>query len=116
MHSVDREHRQHAEVELGIRDLKDDALAHYPSGSFAANCAWTVIACLAHNLQRSSGQLGLKDPTSRTARTIRGRLLALPGRLSRTARRFRIHLPARWPWRHSFVDALTRIRALPTAV
>jgi hypothetical protein len=65
-------------VELGIRDLKDDALAHYPSGSFAANCAWMVIACLAHNLQRSTGQLGLKDPTSRTARTIRGRLLALP--------------------------------------
>jgi hypothetical protein len=116
MHSVDREHRQHAECELAIRDLKDQALAHFPSGSFAANCAWTVIACLAHNLQRWTGQLGLDDPTPRTARTIRRRLLALPGRLTRTARRFTLHLPARWPWQHSFVEALTRIRALPTAV
>ena len=43
MHTVDAEHRDHAEVELAIRDLKDQALAHFPSGSFAANAAWTVI-------------------------------------------------------------------------
>jgi Transposase DDE domain group 1 len=116
LHTVDSEHRQHAECELAIRDLKDQALAHFPSGSFAANAAWTVIACLAHNLQRWTGQLGLKDPTPRTARTIRRRLLQLPGRLTRTARRFTLHLPARWPWRHSFIEALTRIRALPAAV
>jgi hypothetical protein len=116
MHTVDREHRQHAECELAIRDLKDQALAHFPSGSFAANCAWTVIACLAHNLQRWTGQLGLEDPTPRTARTIRRWLLALPGRLTRTARRWTLHLPARWPWQRSFIEALTRIRALPAAV
>jgi Transposase DDE domain group 1 len=115
MHTVDREHRQHAECELAIRDLKDQALAHFPSGRFAANCAWTVIACLAHNLQRWTGQLGLDDPTPRTARTIRRWLLALPGRLTRTARRFTLHLPARWPWQRSFIEALTRIRALPAA-
>lgn len=115
LHLVDREHRQHAECELAIRDLKDQALAHFPSGRFAANCAWTVIACLAHNLQRWTGQLGLEDPTPRTARTIRRRLLALPGRLTRTARRFTLHLPARWPWQRSFIEALTRLRALPAA-
>lgn len=43
MHTVDAEHRQHAEVELAIRDLKDQALAHFPSGRFAANSPWTVI-------------------------------------------------------------------------
>jgi hypothetical protein len=112
---VDREHRQHAEVELAIRDLKDQALAHFPSGSFAANSAWTVIACLTHNLQRWSGMLGLEDPTARTARTIRRWLLAIPGRLTRTARRWTLHLPARWPWQRSFIEALTRIRALPAA-
>ena len=85
LHTVDREHRQHAEVELAIRDLKDQALAHFPSGHFGANGAWTVIACLAHNLQRWTGMLGLKDTTPRTARTIRRWLLALPGRLTRTA-------------------------------
>jgi hypothetical protein len=63
MHLVDAEHRDHAEVELQIRDLKDQALAHFPSGSFAANAAWTAIACLAHNLSRWVGQLGLEEET-----------------------------------------------------
>ena len=115
MHTVDAEHRQHAEVELAIRDLKDQALAHFPSGSFAANAAWTVIACLAHNMARWVGQLGLEDETWRAARTIRRWLIAMPGRLTRTARRFTLHLPARWPWREAFIEALARIRALPAA-
>jgi hypothetical protein len=115
LHTVDREHRQHAEVELVIRDLKDQALAHFPSGHFAANGAWTVIACLAHNLQRWTGMLGLQDTTPRTARTIRRWLLTIPGRLTRTARQWTLHLPARWPWQQSFIEALTRIRALPAA-
>jgi len=115
MHTVDAGHRDHAEVELAIRDLKDQALRHFPSGSFAANAAWTVIACLAHNLSRWVGQLGLEDETWRAARTTRRRLVALPGRLTRTARRFTLHLPARWPWREAFVEALERIRALPAA-
>jgi hypothetical protein len=112
---VEAEHRQHAVVELCIRDLKDQALAHFPSGKFTANAAWTVIACLAHNLLRWTGILGLPGQTIRAARTLRRRLLALPGRLTRTARRWTLHLPARWPWQHAFVEALTRMRALPTA-
>ena len=112
---VEAEHRQHAVVELHIRDLKDQALAHFPSGQFFANAAWTVIAALAHNLLRWTGVLGLPDRTVRTARTLRRRLLAIPGRLTRSARRWTLHLPARWPWRHDFIEALTRIRALPAA-
>jgi hypothetical protein len=110
---VDAEHRQHAQVELVIRDLKDQALAHFPSGHYGANSAWTVIACLAHNLGRWSALLGLTDATPRAAATIRRRLFALPGRLTRSARRWTLHLPARWPWAQDFTDALTRIRALP---
>jgi hypothetical protein len=115
MHEVDAEHRQHAQVELVIRDLKDQALAHFPSGHYSANSAWTVIACLAHNLARWTALLGLTDPTPRAARTLRRRLFALPGRLTRTARRWTLHLPARWPWQTDFIEALTRIRALPAA-
>jgi hypothetical protein len=111
---IDTEHRQHAQVELVIRDLKDQALAHFPSGHYNANSAWTVIACLAHNLARWTALLGLSDPTPRTARTIRRRLLTLPGRLTHSARRWTLHLPARWPWQTDFIEALTRIRALPT--
>jgi hypothetical protein len=114
--TVEAEHRQHAVVELAIRDLKDQALAHFPSGKFNANAAWTVIACLAHNLLRWTSLLGLPGQTIRAARTLRRRLLTLPGRLTRTARRWTLHLPTRWPWQHAFAEALTRIRALaPTA-
>ena len=115
MHLVDAEHRQHAQIELVIRDLKDQALAHFPSGHYSANSAWTVIACLAHNLARWMSLLGVDDPTPRAARTTRRRLLALPGRLTHTARRWTLHLPARWPWQTDFIEALTRIRALPIA-
>jgi hypothetical protein len=95
---VEAEHRQHAVVELTIRDLKDQALAHFPSGKFHANSAWTVIACLAHNLLRWSALIGLPGHTVRAARTVRRRLLQMPGRLTRTARQWTLHLPARWPW------------------
>jgi hypothetical protein len=113
LETVESEHRQHAVVELTIRDLKDQALAHFPSGQFNANSAWTVIACLAHNLLRWTTAIGLPGETVRTARTIRRRLLQIPGRLTRTARQWTLHLPARWPWQHDFLRALARIRALP---
>ena len=101
---MEAEHRQHAVVELCIRDLKDQALAHFPSGKFTANAAWTVIACLAHNLLRWTSVLGLPHRTLRAARTLRRRLLALPGRLTRTARRWTLHLPAGWTWQTAFVE------------
>ena len=110
---VEAEHRQHAVVELAIRDLKDQALAHFPSGLFAANAAWTVLAALAHNLLRWTSVIGLPQTTMRAARTTRRRLLSLPGRLTTSARLWTLHLPARWPWQHDFIRALNRIRALP---
>jgi len=113
---VEAEHRQHAVVELTIRDLKDQALQHFPSGQFAANSAWTVISCIAHNLTRWTALIGLPGQTVRAARTLRRRLLQIPGRLTRTARQWTLHLPARWPWQHDFIRALARIRALPALV
>jgi hypothetical protein len=68
---ADADHRDHATVELVIRDLKDQALAHFPSGAFAANMAWIVIAALAHNLARWSTLIGLPTTTIQTARTRR---------------------------------------------
>ena len=60
LETVEAEHRLHAVVELCIRDLKDQALRHFPSGRFFANAAWSVIAALAHNLLRWTGVLGLR--------------------------------------------------------
>jgi Transposase DDE domain group 1 len=112
---VEAEHRDHAVVEQVIADLKDQALAHFPSGHFHANAAWTVLAALAHNLLRWTQLLGLPDTTIRAARTLRRRLLAIPGRLTRHARGWTLHLPARWPWHGDYISALARIRALPAA-
>ena len=112
---VEAEHRDHAVVELAIRDLKDQALAHFPSGKFNANAAWTVIGSIAHNLLRWTTTIGLPDHTVRTSRTIRRRLLSLPGRLTTSGRQWTLHLPSRWPWQHDFIRALARIRALPAA-
>ena len=110
---VESEHRRHAVVELAIRDLKDQALAHFPSGRFFANAAWTVIAALAHNLLRWTTLIGLPDTVIPTARTVRRRLLTVPGRITRTARTVTLRMPARWPWELAFLAALKRLRALP---
>ena len=59
--------------------------------------------------------LGLPATTVRTARTLRRRLLQVPGRLTRHARGWTPHLPARWPWHGDYTRALTRIRALTAA-
>jgi hypothetical protein len=112
---VEAEHRDHAVVEQVITDLKDQALAHFPSGEFNANGAWTVLGAIAHNLLRWTQQLGLPDTTVRAARTIRRRWLQIAGRLTRHGRRWTLHLPARWPWQGDYLTALQRIRALPAA-
>jgi hypothetical protein len=112
---VEAEHREHAVVEQVIADLKEQALAHFPSGHFYANSAWTVLAALAHDLLRWTQLLGLPDTTVRAARTLRRRLLTVPGRLTRHARGWTLHLPARWPWHSDYTHALNRIRALPGA-
>ena len=110
---VEAEHRQHAVVELAIRDLKDQALAHFPSGRFLANAAWTVIAALAHNLLRWTTLIGLPDSIVPTARTLRRRLITVPGQITRTGRQMTLRLPARWPWQTAFLAALHRLRAIP---
>jgi hypothetical protein len=112
---VEAEHREHAVVEQVIADLKEQPLAHFPSGEFNANGAWTVLAALAHNLLRWTQLIGLPEQTVRAARTLRRRWLQVGGRLTRHGRSWTLHLPARWPWQSDYLDALKRIRALPAA-
>ena len=113
---LDADHRRHAVIELAIRDLKEGAgLRHCPSGKFLANAAWLVIATLAHNLLRWVAALGLQHRGLVAAKTLRCRLIALPGRLTRSARRSQLHLPKRWPWASDFTQALGRLRARTTS-
>lgn len=110
---VEHEHRQHAVVELAIRDHKNGPLRHQPSGRFFANAAWTVIAALAANLARWTTVIGLAQTTPQATATLRKRLLIVPGRLVRHGRRVHLRLPTRWPWRTQWLACLTRLRALP---
>jgi hypothetical protein len=112
---VDKFHRQHAVVELAIRDLKEGAgLEHVPSGNFHANSAWLQCAVLAHNLIRWTTILGnaRTDDQLIVARTTRTRLLALPGRIVNRAGRPTLRVPTRWPWANEFTTALRSLRAL----
>ena len=113
--TVDAFHRHHAVVELAIRDLKEGAgLDHVPSGNFHANSAWLQCAVLAHNLIRWTASLGevRVEGELTVARTIRTRLISLPGRLVNRARRPTLRLPQRWPWADTFTTALTALRLL----
>ncbi len=110
---ADADHRDHAQVELAIRDLKDQALAHFPSGQMHANSAWTVIAALAHNLGRWTSQIGQPNQPVQTARTRRRHLFQIPARLTRTSRQWTLRMPARWPWQNQFNTILDALRALP---
>jgi hypothetical protein len=114
--AVDQFHRDHATVELAIRDLKQGAgLEHCPSGRFSANAAWLACTVLAHNLTRWTARLGDVHPDDQltVTRTVRTRLFTLPGRLINRSRRWILRLPAHWPWASTFHTALNRIRSLP---
>jgi len=100
-------HRDHAIVEQVIADLKSSALAHLPSGNFAANGAWVACAVMAYNLTRTAGALaGHLHARARTA-TLRTRLINVAARLARSARRLVLHHPADWPW-ETGLDELLR--------
>ena len=118
---LEADHRRHAEIENAIRDLKYGVgLNHLPSGRFAANAAWLAVQSLprtrygvmAHNLARWTARIGLGEQIV-TTKTLRRRFFDLAGRLTRSAHRFTLHLPQRWPWETQFSGALARLRALP---
>ena len=110
---LEADHRRHAEIENAIRDLKYGVgLNHMPSGRFAANGAWLAVQVMAHNLARWTARIGLGEQIM-TTKTLRRRVFALVGRLTRSARRLTLHLPKRWPWEEKVTRALARLRAIP---
>jgi DDE family transposase len=112
--ALDGDHRDHAVIELAIRDLKEGAgWNHSPSGKFWANAAWIVIGALAHNLLRWIAVLGLGHHGPVVAKTLRRHLITVPGRITRSARRRQLHLPRHWPWRKQFLKAAVRLRKIP---
>ena len=116
--AADAYHRDHARVELAIRDLKDTGLARCPSGRFFANGAWLACAALAHNLTRWTARLGHAQHPQRltVAATIRTRLLTVPGRVVNHSRHRILRLPRDWPWHRTWTRALRHLRNLPLLI
>ncbi|MGH3186951.1 MAG: IS1380 family transposase [Streptosporangiaceae bacterium] len=83
-------HRDHAVVEQVFADVTSGALAHMPSGVFAANAAWLAIAAMAHNLVRAADALASRPFAKARAATIRRDLIAVAARTARP----RPHHPA----------------------
>ncbi|EME54949.1 transposase [Amycolatopsis decaplanina DSM 44594] len=107
LHTADKYHRKHAIIEQVFADLNDAALAHFPSGRFPANHAWLILACLTHNLLRAAGCLtSIFHAKARTG-TLRRHLITIPARITRTARRITLHLPANWPWQAAYQALFT---------
>ncbi|MFY1631660.1 IS1380 family transposase [Solwaraspora sp. WMMB335] len=109
---ADITHRAHAICEQVWADLIDGPWAHQPSGSFAANAAWSVLAAITHNLLRAAGTLTAttRHAVARGA-TLRRELVNVPARLARPQRRPVLHLPAHWPkaqaWQHLWMAVFT---------
>jgi hypothetical protein len=115
MLAAETTHRQHAIGEQVHADLKAGPLAHLPSGKFAANSAWLVLAAIAFNLTRAAGALASTFHAKATTATIRTQLIAVPARTARSARRLRLHLPRDWPWEHAWTQLFDATCGPPAA-
>jgi hypothetical protein len=112
---AERDHRRHAIVEQVISELKNGPFAHAPSGNFQANATWLALAALAFNLTRACGTLAGAFHAKATCATIRDRLISVPARLARSARRLTLHLPERWPWQDAFEALFSTVHTPPQA-
>ena len=68
------------------------------SGIFTANAAWLGLAMIAFNLTRAAATIAGSGLARATTATIRRKLISAPARISTSARRITLHLPAAWPW------------------
>lgn len=113
---VEAHHRLRGGIpEDTIRQLKEDfALIHAPVQNFFGNWLWWHAAALAHNVARWIRVLALP----REFRRCRGKRLRLAffnvaARVVSHARQLYLRLPRSHAWADAFIEALTRIRALP---
>jgi Transposase DDE domain group 1 len=113
MLAAEADHRRHAIIEQVIADLKNSALAHLPSGHFAANSAWLVLAAIAFNLTRAAGALASSFHAKATTATLRRQLINVAARITRSARRSTLRLPAAWPWNPAWQQLFTAATGPP---
>jgi Transposase DDE domain group 1 len=99
-----------------VRQLKEDfGLNHAPCESFFANWLWWQASALAYNIGRWLRVLALPAAFA-TCRGKRLRLafLNIAARVVRTGRRLHLRLARAYAHADAFIEALTKIRKLPT--
>lgn len=112
--ALEARHRARARVEDAIRAAKDTGLRNLPFRELAANAAWLELVLIAQDLLAWAQSLLLGGDLARAEpKRLRYRLLHVAGRITRSGRRLRLHLPARWPWAADLLGAFARLRALP---
>ncbi|MEZ5220100.1 MAG: transposase [Ilumatobacteraceae bacterium] len=98
-----------------IRQLKEDfGLDHAPLTNFFGNWLWWHACALAHNVARWIRHLALPAEFARCrGKRLRIAFFNAPARVVTHARRTWLRLPRTHAWAAAFIEALTRIRALP---
>lgn len=108
-------HRRHARVEDRIRGGKDTGLANLPFHDAAQNRIWLAITALAQDLLAWTARLALPAQVATwEPKRLRLRILAVAGRIVRTARRRILRIDPAWPWTQVITTAHARLTALPT--
>jgi len=111
---LEARHRAHARVEDRIRHAKDTGLGRFPSRDFAINTAWLSAVAIAADLVAWLRLLALTGPLATAEpKALRYRLLHVPARLTRSARRRHLRIPATWPWVDDLVAVFARVAAIP---
>jgi hypothetical protein len=114
---LEARHRAHARVEDRIRHAKGSGLGRFPSREFAINAAWLTAMAIAADLVAWLQLLALSGPLATAEpKALRYRLLHVPARLTHSARRRHLRIPATWPWANDLVNAFARIAAIPSPV
>jgi len=100
--------------ERSIRCARECGLANLPFRAFAPNAVWLELVLMAQDLLAFTATLCLEGELARAEpKRLRGRLLHVAGRLTRSGRRLTLHLPRRWPWAEALLAAFGRLRSLP---
>jgi hypothetical protein len=107
-------HRRHARVEDRIRAAKDTGLRNLPFHDITQNRIWLAVAALAADLLAWTARLALPAAAATyEPKRLRLRILAVAGRIVRTARRRLLKIDPAWPWAALITTAHARLAALP---
>jgi hypothetical protein len=108
--ALELQQRQRARAENVIRDTKACGLSNLPFDDAVNNEVWMTLCFAANDLLGWAQRIGCVGQLQRaTPNKILHRLLHVAARITPNSRR--LHLDRAWPWTHTLIDAIHRVRA-----